>query len=129
MKTYAKSVVAILITIISAIVAFATDGNVDTTEWINVAIAGVGAVAVYYGPNTRYAPYTKGVLAALTAVLVLLTSLITGGLQGTEVLQLVIAAAGAVGVYAVPNKGYTHGDPAVNDADPLVNGGGTVATV
>lgn len=133
MKSYAKAIVAILVTIGAAIVAFAADGNIDNVEWINTAIAGVGAVSVYYGPNTRYAPYTKGVLAVLSAILVLLTSLISNGIAGTELIQLLIVGAGAVGVYAVPNKGYVHGDPEINERDPLVRGdgpvGGPIATV
>lgn len=102
---YAKALVAVLITVITAfIAASAGDDVVSATEWVNVAIAGVGAAAVFAAPNVPGARYTKFVIAAMTAVLTLLASLITGGLTSTEILQLLVAAAGAVGVYAVPNK-------------------------
>jgi hypothetical protein len=43
------------------------------------------------------------VLAVLTAVLTLLTSVITDGISNTEWLQLALAALAALGVVAVPN--------------------------
>ncbi len=58
---------------------------------------------MYVAPNVAGAAYTKAVLAALMAALTLAVNLIDGGLSGTEWLQLLIAALGAVGVYAVPN--------------------------
>jgi uncharacterized membrane protein (UPF0136 family) len=102
---YAKALVAFLVTLLSGIVAALTgDNHVDSTEWINVAIAATGALAVFTAPNVPGARVTKFVLAALTAVLTLAVNLIADGVTVSEWLQLLVAAAGAVGVYAVPNS-------------------------
>lgn len=107
-KKYWKAIAQVLATIASAFVAAQTgDGVVSSQEWVNVAILGVGAAAVFAAPNVPGARYTKSVIAVLTAVLTLLASSILGGLTTTEILQLVMAGLGALGVYLVPNKGTT----------------------
>jgi uncharacterized membrane protein YjjP (DUF1212 family) len=111
---YAKLVVAVLVTLATAVVAaLAGDNAVDSVEWVNVAITGVGAAAVFAAPNIPGAAYTKSILAALAAVLTILASAIVGGIQTVEIIQMLIAAAGAVGVYAVPNRGQviSYDDP------------------
>lgn len=104
---YAKALAAVLATVLSAVVAALTgDEVVSTVEWVNIAIAGVGAAAVFAAPNVPGAAYTKAVLAVLTAVLTLLADLLLVGPLGTsEWLQLGVVALGALGVYAVPNRG------------------------
>ena len=101
---YAKFALAVLVAVVSAIVAAMTDGTVTNVEWVNVAIAGTGAAAVFAAPNVPGSSYTKTVLAVLTAVLTFLTSAITGGVTTAEWLQIFVIAAGALGVYAVPNS-------------------------
>jgi len=106
---YAKAGAAVVATVLSAIVAALTgDGVVGDVEWINIAIAGVGALAVFAAPNVPGARYTKAVLAVLSAVLMLLTNLIADGVTISEWMQLGVAALGALGVYAVPNTGAAH---------------------
>lgn len=103
--TYAKSVLAIVVAGISAaIVALTGDNAFSNVELINIAIAVVTAAAVFTGPNVPGAAVTKMVLAVLGAVLTLAVNLIVGGLSLSEWLQLAVAAAGAIGVYAVPNN-------------------------
>jgi hypothetical protein len=105
---YAKLGMQVLVTIAVAIVAaMAGDNLVDSIEWVNVAIVGVGAAAVFAGPNIPGAPVTKLVLSALAAILTILASAITDGIQTVEVIQMAIAAVGALGVWAVPNAGQT----------------------
>jgi hypothetical protein len=101
---YAKFLAAVAATVISGLVAAMSDAVVSPTEWINVAIAGVGACAVFAAPNVPYSRYTKAVLAVLTAVLTFLVSAITDGVVPAEWLQIIVIALGAVGVYAVPNR-------------------------
>ena len=111
---YAKAFVAVITTIISAVVVALTgDSIIDAVEWINVAIAGVGALQVFAAPNVPGARITKTVMAVFSAVLILATSLITDGFTTSEILQLLIAAAGAIGVYAIPNSG---GNRVITDA-------------
>jgi len=100
---YAKAGLAVVATVLTALVAAFT-GGVTAVEWVNVAIAGVTAAAVFAAPNVPGAKYTKAVLAVLGAVLVFLTSAIIGGLSTPELMQLVVVALGALGVYAVPNR-------------------------
>jgi hypothetical protein len=103
---YSKAGAAVVATILSAIVAAMTgDNSIDAVEWINVAISGVGALAVFAGPNVPGSTITKAVLAVLSAVLVLLVNLIADGITISEWMQLGVAALGALGVWAVPNQG------------------------
>lgn len=102
---YAKLVAAVIAAGLSAAVAALTDGTIGQGEAINIAIVVVGACAVFAAPNVPGAPVTKAVIAVLTAVLTLAASLITDGLNLSDWLQLAVAALGALGVYAVPNRG------------------------
>ncbi|MFA7264861.1 MAG: hypothetical protein WC054_00875 [Candidatus Nanopelagicales bacterium] len=105
---YAKLVMQVVVTIAAALVAaLAGDNVVDSVEWVNVAIIGVGAAAVFTAPNIPGAKYTKFIVSALAAILTVLASAIVGGIQTVELIQMLIAAAGAVGVYAIPNRGQT----------------------
>jgi hypothetical protein len=104
-KPYWKSLVAVIITVLSAVqAALFGDEVISNPEWVNVAIAGVTAAAVFAAPNVPGARYTKFVLAVLGAALTVLASAILGGVTATEWIQIVLAGAGAVGVYAVKNK-------------------------
>lgn len=106
---YAKFVLAVIVTVISGVVAALTDGVVTNVEWINVAIAGVGAAAVFAAPNVPGARFTKSILAVLAAILTFLVTGITDGISTAEWLQILVIAAGAIGVYAVPNKTLSDG--------------------
>lgn len=104
---YAKAAAAVLATVMSVVVAsLAGDAAVSSVEWVNVAIAGVGAAAVFAAPNVPGSRYTKAIIAVLTAVLTLLADLLLVGSLGTsEWLQLGVIALGALGVYAAPSSG------------------------
>ncbi len=102
---YAKALAAVGATILSGVVAALTgDNHVSPVELVNVAILAVGACAVFAAPNVPGARYVKAVLAVLSAVLVLLVNIIADGVTVSEWLQLGVAALGALGVYAVPNR-------------------------
>lgn len=102
---YAKAILAVAATVLTAIVAAYTDNLITNTEWINVAIAGAGACAVFTAPNVPGARYTKSVLAVITAVLAALASFISDGISQSELMQIGVIALGALGVYAIPNSG------------------------
>ena len=102
-RAYTKFIVQVVITVLVALAAVWT-GGVTPNEWINVAIVGVGALSVFTAPNVPGAENTKAILSALTAGLVVLTSAITGGVTFPEIVQIIVAGAGAVGVYAFANK-------------------------
>lgn len=107
--SYAKSAAMVVATALTALVAAWTDGRITANEWINVSIAAVTAASIFAGPNVPGARYTKSILAVLGAVLIALTSMISGGISGPEFAQLVVVALGAVGVYAVRNAPATEG--------------------
>lgn len=103
--TYAKAVAQIVATGLSAlIVALTGDGAFSDVELINVAIAVVGAVGVFYVPNAPHGAVAKAVVATLMAVLTLAVNLIADGVTISEWLQLAMAALGALGVYGVRNE-------------------------
>ena len=102
-RAYTKFLTQAVITVLVALAAVTT-GGITNIELVNVAIVGVGALGVFAAPNVPGAAYTKAVLSALTAGLVVLTSAITGGIVFPELVQILVAAAGAVGVFAFPNK-------------------------
>lgn len=107
-KPYWKAVVAVIVTILSAVGAALTgDEVISANEWVNIAIAGVTAAGVFAAPNVPGARYTKAVLAVLGAGLAVMASAIIGGVTYTEWIQIIVAGAGAVGVYAKSNAG-TH---------------------
>lgn len=112
-KPYWKSVVAVIIAVLSAVQAsLFGDEVISNPEWVNIAIAGVTAAAVFAAPNVPGARYTKVVLAALGAALTVLASAILGGITTTEWVQIALAAVGVIGVYGVKNKPLnTVGDP------------------
>lgn len=106
---YAKSLMQVVATMASAAVVFLATGTAWTAaNTLNVILAGVMAVGVLYVPNAANAPVAKSVVSVLSAVLALAATFVVGGFTTSEILQLVVAGLGALGVYAVRN------DPAVN---------------
>ena len=51
MNAYAKFVIAALTTGLVALQTALTDGTVTAAEWVTIAIAALGAIAVYAVPN------------------------------------------------------------------------------
>jgi hypothetical protein len=101
---YSKALGMVVATVLSAVVPMLTAGTLTAENWINVALVGIGAVSVAIVPNLTagIGKYAKAAVAVASAVLTLLVSLLPGGLSTAEILQLVIAALGAVGVMALP---------------------------
>lgn len=112
-KPYWKAAIAVVIAVLSALqAAVLGDEVISSQEWVNVAIAGVTAAAVFSAPNVPGARYTKAILAGLGAVLVVLTSAIIGGVSASEWIQIGLAALGTVGVAVKSNSPLnTVGDP------------------
>lgn len=114
---YAKMAAQVVATIVAAIIPLLMEGGYpDAQAWVNVAIVGVGACAVFVGPNVPYANVTKTVLSVLAAVLVLLNNVIPGGVSTAEWLQLLVAGLGALGVYVLPNAAAATQPPAAWEA-------------
>jgi hypothetical protein len=102
---YMKFLAQVTVTVLAALVPL-LNGTAHPTgsDWVNVAIIGLGAVAVLGAGNLPAGvwKYTKTLVSAATAVAVLLQSAITDGISSAEWLQLALAALGALGVVAAP---------------------------
>lgn len=104
MRKYSKGIVAALAAALVAVGAALTGNNhIDATEWVNVAIAAVGAFQVWWAANVNGAPYVKAGIAAATAGLIALQSYIIGGVTVSDWVQIALAVLGALGVVAVRN--------------------------
>ena len=104
MNGYLKFGAQLIATIIAALVpALSGDDHVSPSEWINVAIVGLGALAVLGAGEFPSGIWSqvKVFLAAATAGLVLLHSVLGNGVTSTEMLQILVALLGAIGVGAV----------------------------
>lgn len=102
---YAKFVAQVVVTVLAAVVPLLNGtSHPNGSDWVNVAIIGLGAVAVLGAGELPAGVwrYTKTIVSAATAVAVLLQSLITDGISSAEWIQLALAAAGALGVIAAP---------------------------
>lgn len=104
MSRYLKFVAQVIATVVAAIATAATSGDgVSASEWVNVVVLGLGAVAVLGAGNLPAGvwAYTKSFVSAATAGAVFLQSAITDGVSTAEWLQCALAVLGAVGVTAV----------------------------
>jgi uncharacterized membrane protein YqaE (UPF0057 family) len=106
---YSKALSQVLATVLATVLAATVGGGLDTTGWINVVLAGIGAVSVALVPNLNVgvAKYSKSLITVLTVVLPILAVSLPGGLDSAEVIQLVLAGLGALGVYALPAPLHT----------------------
>lgn len=53
---YAKTIVAVAIAALTVVYTAVTDGAITGQEWVQVALAGLGALGVYAIPNAPTAP-------------------------------------------------------------------------
>jgi predicted small integral membrane protein len=104
MQVYLKFVAQVLATVAAAVIALLNGADSPVaSDWINVVVIALGSVAVLGAGNLPVGvwAHTKSIVAIATAVAVLLQSVITDGISAAEWLQLLMAALGAIGVYAV----------------------------
>jgi predicted small integral membrane protein len=101
---YLKFFAQVFATALAALVAALYDDRVDFGEWLNAGVLALGAVAVLGAGDLPAGVwrYTKPIVAAASAVLVLWQSLASNGMVPAEWIQLVLAALGALGVLAAP---------------------------
>lgn len=105
LKAWAMVAVAVLASIYAAL----TDGGVDRVEWVVAVNTLLGAAVVYVVPNLSagVGRYAKAIAAAGSAGLTVLAVVIVGGLTQAELIEVVLAAAAAVGLTAgTRNQGY-----------------------
>jgi hypothetical protein len=102
-RRFGRAVVAVITAGGVLLASALTDGQVDQGEALQIAIQVVTAASVWLAPNVPYSGGIKTALAVLLAVLNLATSVIVGGLTAAEVVNLVLAGIGALGVGVAPS--------------------------
>lgn len=108
---YAKSIVLVVAAVIAVLASAVSDNTVTAIEYVNIAIAGVTAVAAYFVPNLKEgaAKYAKFFVAAGGAALAALATTVAtvtdfGDITSSQWLLVLLAGLGAVGLYIVPNE-------------------------
>ncbi|MGW4484347.1 hypothetical protein ACWEOE_10965 [Amycolatopsis sp. NPDC004368] len=121
MNAIGKAIAQLAATVLAAVVPLLIDGSLSNLEVLNLILLAASSALVAVVPNLSAgtAKYAKGIVAVVLAVGTLLTTFLTAGTAiGTgEIIQLVLAALGAVGVIGLPAKQF----PAVpvRGLDPL----------
>lgn len=95
---------AVLVALYSALNG---DNHVNVEESIQVGIAAFTAFQVWLTANVTSSPYAKAVTAGALAVLNVLVSHLTGGIDHAELVNLIIVGLTAGGVLAVRNAPAT----------------------
>jgi hypothetical protein len=102
-KTWAAAAYFVAVALAQVVVPFVDKGERPTAvEWVQVAIAGVTAFVVHMVPLAEGHPWVKTSAGAVLAGLQVLVSVIVGGLTGGDVLMIVFAVAGALGIGYAP---------------------------
>jgi len=101
--TVMKAIVQLVMTVLAAIVPALAVGPLDATAWVNIVVLAAGTVMVYNAANIPGWSYAKLIASAVSAVAVVLTTSLAGGLDATDYIQMALAAAAALGVGAIPN--------------------------
>lgn len=78
----------------------ATVDGVSASEWVILATQGLMVIAAWGAVNVPGWQRGKAFQSGVMAVMALLAALITGGLTGDEIMQLLIAFGSAAGVLA-----------------------------
>lgn len=103
--TVAKAVVQLVATVLAGLIPALTAGPLDTIGWINLVILAAGTVMVFNAANVPGWSYAKLIAATVSAVAVVLASSLDGGISSAEIIQMIVAGLGALGVGAIPNGG------------------------
>jgi hypothetical protein len=98
-----KAVVAALYALAVVAVPLLEGNHVpSSTEWTQIIIAALTAVAVYIVPLTSEYPWIKSAIGALLAGAQILVTVVGDGINGNDVLMIAFAVAGALGIVLAP---------------------------
>ncbi|WP_410633389.1 hypothetical protein [Amycolatopsis sp. cmx-4-83] len=113
MPGFGKAVAQAIATVLAGLVPFLVDGHLSTVETVNLFLLAFATIGVAVVPNLNAgtAKYAKGVVAVGIAVLTLLATILASGtaLGSGQIIQLILAGLGAVGVIALPAPQYPAG--------------------
>lgn len=103
--TAAKAWVQLAATVLAAVLPALTSGwPLSLDAWVNLVALTAGVVMVYNAANIPGWSYAKLIASAVSAVAVVLLSALTDrAVSPAEVVQMIVAGLGALGVGAIPN--------------------------
>lgn len=107
--SYGKAIIATVYNTLLAVLIAYTDGGINGLEWVTIlGTFVISALGVAIPRNTR-SPYLKAIVAAVTAAVgALTTALFDGNLTTPELIEVVVAVAGSLGLTsAVSNAAYS----------------------
>ncbi len=103
MPNYGKSIAAALLAALTAVHTMLSDDVITQQEGVQIAIAAVTAVSVWLVPILAYA-WLKTAVATILAVLNVLATLIVGGIDHGDLVQLALSALTVLAVGAAPAR-------------------------
>ena len=111
-RTHGKSILqllgALVLAVIFVVQEATSDGSViNPSEWVLVGIAAFGVFQVWGAANIPGFDKAKNLMSAAAAVLGLLVTVITGGIQGQEWMALIVLFLTTLGVVVSPAKKAT----------------------
>lgn len=107
MTTYNKLWVSLVGAVLLGLVGFLPDGHLDRIEGVQLVNMLAAVVLVGHIANTTWNVYAKGVAQAVAgSAPVLIAQLQDGWQLGQDLVPVLVAAAAAIGVIAVPNLRY-----------------------
>lgn len=77
------------------------------TEWVQIVIAILGVITVYFVPLVKGHTWIKSGVGAATAGAQVLVTLIDNGVNGNDALMIAFAVAGALGITLAPAESDT----------------------
>lgn len=101
-RKYGKTLASFFFAVLTAAYAALSSQPITSAGWVSIAIAFTNAVGVYLVPLAPQMRYGKTAVAAALAVLQVLTTAITGGINPSEWVLVLIAVGQALGVAAAP---------------------------
>lgn len=112
-RKYGPAFVAVFFAVLTAVASALTDNHVTDIEWVQVSIQGATVAGVWLVPAFPAYPHVKTGIAVVLAVLNLLVTVITDGITGAELVNLLIAAVGVIAVRLTPPPVHAPDEAAV----------------
>lgn len=100
---YGKAIAAALLAVVSFAASVYADGIVTDDEKVQVAIAVATAVSVYLVPILGW-PWMKTAISAVLAALNVLATVIIGGLDNNDMVQIIVAMLTVAAVAVTPAR-------------------------
>lgn len=103
MQNAGKAIIAFLYAVaVVAVPVFSGDHVPSATEWVQIFIAVATWAGVYLAPLVPGATWVKSAIGAVLAGLQVLVTIVDNGVDGNDVLLIVFAIAGALGIVLAP---------------------------